>query len=349
MISNIAHNISKQSAKRFTHLRFMQELITIGIPTYNGAKYLRESLDSVINQTYQYLDILVIDDCSTDETITIIEEYQKSDNRIRLIRNQSNPGMVANWNRCLREARAEWIKLHFQDDLMNPDTIERMYNAAINLKVRLVLTDREYFFEEGVEDFTEKLKRLSDDFKSESVIPSKYFFEKALETRFSQNFIGEPILGLIHKSLPSEIGYYDVRLHQIVDFEFWLRAGLYEQVGFISERLHLFRVHSDSQGAKNNRAKIMNVTTKDMVQIAINMLTEERYRLLQKHDHEDKLRIILHDIIKTELISNGIKTIRRSIGYIPEELIQLKRKERFWALMSDLRNSFNRVFYAFKG
>lgn len=108
----------------------MQELITIGIPTYNGAKYLRESLDSVINQTYQNLDILVIDDNSRDDTISIIEEYQRRDSRIRLIRNLENPGMLANWNRCLKEAKADWIKLHFQDDLMVPETIERMYSAS---------------------------------------------------------------------------------------------------------------------------------------------------------------------------------------------------------------------------
>lgn len=326
----------------------MQELITIGIPTYNGAKYLRESLDSVINQTYQNLDILVIDDNSRDDTVSIIEEYQNRDSRIRLIRNLENPGMVANWNRCLKEAKADWIKLHFQDDLMVQETIERMYSASQRLGVRLVLTDREYLFEDEIVDFSQNLNRLSNGVNDTRVIPTQYFFQKTIDTKLNQNFIGEPILGLIHKSLVAEIGYYDVRLHQIVDLEYWLRIGLNESIGFIPDRLHIFRVHGNSQGARNSRAKIVNRTTADKVQIAMKMLCDPAYSCIHSLDHTSELLGILKMIIKTAVVENGMRTLKKEIRLISEIQIEYSWREKIKLNWCDFRNSCKRLFYAFK-
>jgi glycosyltransferase involved in cell wall biosynthesis len=72
-------------------------LISVCIPVYNGAAYLEDCLQSVIAQTYSNIEILLVDDGSTDDSISIIEKFSQKDSRIRLVRNQKNLGLTGNW------------------------------------------------------------------------------------------------------------------------------------------------------------------------------------------------------------------------------------------------------------
>ena len=92
-------------------------LVSICIPTYNGEKYLKECLDSCIDQTFKSYEIIICDDCSSDGTIKIIEEYAKIFPQIILFQNDGNLGLVGNWNRCIHHSNGEWIKFVFQDDI----------------------------------------------------------------------------------------------------------------------------------------------------------------------------------------------------------------------------------------
>ncbi len=77
----------------------------------NGEKYLEQCLNSAINQTYKNIEILLVDDASTDTTWSIAKNYAANDKRIKLHRNDTNIGLVANFNKCLELANGEWIKL----------------------------------------------------------------------------------------------------------------------------------------------------------------------------------------------------------------------------------------------
>ena len=79
-------------------------LVSICIPTYNGEKYLKECLDSCIDQTFKNYEIIICDDCSSDGTIKIIEEYAKIFPQIILFQNDGNLGLVGNWNRCIHHS-----------------------------------------------------------------------------------------------------------------------------------------------------------------------------------------------------------------------------------------------------
>lgn len=104
--------------------------VSVCIPTYNGGKYIRECIESILVQTYSDFEILIVDDKSSDETIEVVEEFAKRDKRIRIVRNQQNLGLVKNWNRCVELSEGEWIKFLFQDDLLAPDCIEELINAC---------------------------------------------------------------------------------------------------------------------------------------------------------------------------------------------------------------------------
>jgi len=103
-------------------------LVTIGIPTYNRAdRYLKEVVESAINQTYPNLEIIVSDNCSPDDTGQIVESFNNS--RIRYHRHDINIGGNANFNFCLKQAKGAFFLLLHDDDLIDRDFIETCINA----------------------------------------------------------------------------------------------------------------------------------------------------------------------------------------------------------------------------
>ncbi|MBN2165217.1 MAG: glycosyltransferase [Marinilabiliaceae bacterium] len=99
-------------------------LVSIALCTYNGERFLREQMDSLINQSYRNIEIVVSDDVSTDSTIDIIEEYKKNDPRIRLSVNKVNLGFNLNFEKAINECRGDYIAISDQDDIWCLNKIE---------------------------------------------------------------------------------------------------------------------------------------------------------------------------------------------------------------------------------
>lgn len=117
-------------------------LVSIVMATYNGEMYLRQQLDSILEQTYQHFELIVVDDASTDETLSILNEYSISDGRIHIFPAEKNLGIVKNFERGLILARGEYIALSDQDDVFRPDKISLMVNALeAHPKRDLVISD----------------------------------------------------------------------------------------------------------------------------------------------------------------------------------------------------------------
>ena len=94
----------------------MEELVSIIMPSYNTAQYISETIQSVLRQTYTNWELIIIDDCSNDDTDNVVKKYL-SDNRIRYIQNERNSGAAVSRNRALREAKGKWIAFLDSDDL----------------------------------------------------------------------------------------------------------------------------------------------------------------------------------------------------------------------------------------
>lgn len=101
----------------------MDELVSIIMPSYNTANYIEESIQSVINQTYQNWELIIVDDCSTDNTDTVVKKIQ--DVRIKYLKNTKNSGAAISRNRALREAKGRWIAFLDSDDLWESKKLEK--------------------------------------------------------------------------------------------------------------------------------------------------------------------------------------------------------------------------------
>lgn len=92
-------------------------MISIVLASYNGSKYIREQLDSILTQTYQDFELIICDDCSTDNTWQILEEYAEMDNRVKIYKNEKNLGFKKNFERGISLCNGEYIALSDQDDI----------------------------------------------------------------------------------------------------------------------------------------------------------------------------------------------------------------------------------------
>lgn len=104
-------------------------LVSVGMPVYNGARYLRSAVDSILTQSYRELELIICDNASTDETRTICEEYVLHDERVQYYRNVKNLGAAPNYNRAFALSRGKYFKWADYDDVLAPTFLERCVNV----------------------------------------------------------------------------------------------------------------------------------------------------------------------------------------------------------------------------
>lgn len=115
-------------------------LVSIIMPSWNTGNFIAESIQSVINQTYRRWELIIVDDCSTDNTDEVVGSFR--DERIKYLKNEKNLGAALTRNRALREARGEWIAFLDSDDLWKPQKLE--YQIKFMEKNHIIFSYHEY-------------------------------------------------------------------------------------------------------------------------------------------------------------------------------------------------------------
>ena len=102
----------------------MNDLVSIIMPSYNTGRFIKETIESVLAQSYPAWELIIVDDCSTDNTDDVVNQYL-ADERIRYIKNDTNSGAAVSRNRALREAKGTWIAFLDSDDLWEPEKLQK--------------------------------------------------------------------------------------------------------------------------------------------------------------------------------------------------------------------------------
>jgi glycosyltransferase involved in cell wall biosynthesis len=232
----------------------MKPIVSVCVPTYNGLQFLQECLDSIISQTFSDFELLIVDDRSDDRTLKIAEEYADRDSRIVIVRNPENLGLVGNWNRCIELAKGEWIKFVFQDDIIEPTCLEKLF-AATQFGKPIVYCRRDFIFELGTHENTKEyyLNHLSiqNPFADTVEISAQQYAEVAIQN-IGVNFVGEPTSVMIHRSAFNQFGTFNPHLIMICDFEFCTRVAIHTGIVQVPEVLAHFRVHGTASSAVSN-------------------------------------------------------------------------------------------------
>ena len=247
-----------------------QPLVSICIPAYNSSATIEGTMRSILNQTYQNLELIVADDHSKDDTVLLVKRLQEEDSRIRLYENEQNLGMSGNWNHCLKLCQGEYIKLVCADDCLEPEAVEREAGAMLeHPTVNLVESDTRLV------DINGKTTGSFKRYYRSGVVDGR----KAAKTSLMlNNFFGAPVNNLIRRSVLKKTGLFDTSFTYILDFDMWVRIACEGDIYIIHEPLNRFMVRNDSN-------------TGVMIGRKRDVYVAEHRKLVEKHAAAGALRI----------------------------------------------------------
>lgn len=243
--------------------------VSVIVPVYNTEKYLRRCLDSLVNQTLDDIEIIIIDDKSPDNSALIIYEYKKKyDNKIKVIHNKTNKGIGYNRNIGIKKSSGKYIMFIDSDDYLDRSACEKLYSKAENEQLDLVLCNFHKMLEKD-----DELEEITPDF----VIP--YFENTTLDK--NPNLLLEVNLAPWNKlykkellngvSFPENLKYEDA----IVVMKAMARA---KKMGIVDEKLNYYLVRSKSE------TTVMDKRVFDILKVT-NMIIEE----LKNHSYYNKI------------------------------------------------------------
>ena len=202
-----------------------KNLISIILPVLNGEKTIENAIISILNQTYTNFELLIINDGSTDNTFNIIESFKKNDNRIVLINQQHNIGIVKCLNYGINYANGQYIARQDADDYSHPKRLETMLNIMLKHDYDLLSTLASYELEGDL-----------------SIFPNLNFNRyKVITASFNR---GNPIVhgSILAKASMLKEHYFNKKIRLIEDFELWYRLKkLGYKIGIINLHLYNYR------------------------------------------------------------------------------------------------------------
>ena len=270
--------------------------VSVCIPTYNGAAYLAETLNSVSAQTFGDFEAIVVDDGSTDATVDICTDFARQDSRFRIERNTRNRGLVGNWNRCVELAQAPWVKFVFQDDLLRPVGLSTLLDTANHAGTPLAFGRRGFLFEDGTNPevaafYEADARRVAELFPKDGHLDSREFSKQVLNN-LQRNIVGEPVAVLLRRDVFDAVGAFHPDVAVFCDMEFWARVGTRFGAANTSETVADFRVHGASTTARTTSADNFRMIVLDHVVVQHDMAFDPAYATLRQVAAESGIDMI---------------------------------------------------------
>ncbi|HXC99539.1 MAG TPA: glycoside hydrolase family 99-like domain-containing protein, partial [Verrucomicrobiae bacterium] len=215
-------------------------LLSVCMPIYNGNKFLEEAIRSVLDQTFKDFELVIVDDCSTEDPAPILSRFK--DPRIQFHRNAVRQGLVGNWNRCVELSRGQLVCVFHQDDVMLPENLRRKVEVLKqNPGAALAYSDARVVEEDlSVRHPGWFTPTLPDEDK---LFAGREFFEKMV---LGDNLVCCPS-AMFRRAAFEQLGKFDSQLPYTADWEMWLRLALQFDVAYIKEPLLLYRVHDRNE------------------------------------------------------------------------------------------------------
>jgi len=212
----------------------MNPLISIITPSYNAEDFIQETIESVLSQSYTHWEMIIVDDCSSDNTMLIIEKYIKKDSRIKHIRNEENLGVAQSRNNAIKKAKGQYIAFLDADDIWLPKKLEKQLSFMQEKNVLMSYTAYDTIDEQGtyIGSFSVKNKISYDDLLKTSSIGTLTMMYNA------------KILGKI---------YFEILGHE----DYVLKLHILKKIDYaegISKVLAKYRIHTKS--LSHNKIKV---------------------------------------------------------------------------------------------
>lgn len=271
-------------------------LVSVLIPAYNHENYIQETIESIINQTYPNIELIILDDGSKDKTWEKITELkQKSENRFvkSYFETKQNEGTCITLNKLLKLSSGEFVYIIASDDLTKPQAIEKEVKfLQDNPDYALAVGDNEYVDSMGKQIFRTQ-KAFTSNIKNAKYKTVKEFLSSKLKidflsddfgsykTLYKENYI--PNGYLIRKNIFETIGNF-TKNAPLEDFWLMLQISKYKKMKYIDEILFSYRIHDTNTIGNSTRMRELTTQTRNCEQILL-----EKY--LTNHKNDELLKI----------------------------------------------------------
>ena len=279
-------------------------LVTVMMPVFNGEKYIKFAIESILSQTYKDFELLIVNDASTDKTVNIIHTYK--DSRVRLIHNSKQLGLSAIRQRGVSEARGSLLAFLDSDDIALSHRLEKQINfLGENAEVAAVGSWVEVIDEKG-----SRIGRIWRHATSAKIIPSILLFRNC----FTQSSM------MVRKKYLIEFGYRQ-DYWAAPDYELWLRMISKYKMANISEVLTYYRAYKESMSYRQEK-EIKYCTQKIMSDNLKKLGLTPTHEEVAIHDslerHREEFSVKEIDKVQTWLIKLVLVNRRRKL--YPEKI-----------------------------
>lgn len=303
----------------------IEGLISVIIPAYNAGEYIEETLRSVLNQSYSHIEVIVIDDGSTDNTEALLKKH--SDQRLKYIKQANSGGPAHPRNVGINVAKGEFIAIFDSDDLMSQYKLETQLKALeLNPEAAFCCSNFSIINDKGdisTPDFwkTNKVFQKLDISHRDEL--GNYLFKTAaiIDSLLLHNFIASSSM-LIRKQILTTLGGFDESLENTDDYDMWLRIQQLHGCICIPQVLHQYRVRSGS------------ITSR-----GIHKLVDGRTTVLKRHiDKATKKSTALH-------VKKTITKYQTSAGYYYFQQQELNKAKHYYLESFHILPTFNALKY----
>ena len=252
-------------------MKTIYPLLTVLMPVYNADKFLDESINSILSQTYSEFELLILDDASTDNSLKIIKAYAKEDKRIKVLVNQKNRGEAKCRNILLKNSKTEFIAWMDADDISLPVRLQTQIdflkkNPTIDIVGAYSSTfgDSERFIRHPLLDIQ---------------IKSTFLFNCAV--------VGPCAMVRMKKIRANKI-FYNEKLKSAVDFQYWVDCCSFMRFTNINRVLYNYRIHPSQDSTANHKiqkkmASIIRKKTEDIFLRRAGKLDKENFKKIIYH------------------------------------------------------------------
>jgi glycosyltransferase involved in cell wall biosynthesis len=312
----------------------IKDLVSICMPTYNGAQFLGKAIESALSQTHTDIELLICDDASEDDTLRIAKEYATRDPRIKIHCNKQRLGLAGNWNRCIELSAGEWVKFLFQDDYLESTCLERLLSLCLQHACDFAACERHLVFEP---DVSGEFKRVFQEYVKENCLTNRFPNQANVINgdEFAQhaaryphyNCIGEPTAVIFRRSLVQRFGYFNVNLNQLTDWEYWMRLGIHTGVGYIPDKLATFRLHEGATSLHSTAESGFKADVLDPLIIYCELVYNPHYAAIRKavRKRNDLKRGLLGKYLHARSIVNKHRKLTRGAEPADPILTEWKR------------------------
>ena len=221
----------------------IDDLVSIILPVYNGGRYLEQSIRSCLNQTYSNIELIIVNDCSTDNSAEIIESFRSENSRIKVLNNSINSQLPNSLNFGHELASGRYITWTSHDNIYDENAVDELIRHIAYTNVDIVYSHY----------------RLIDH--ANNYIREKK--QKTIENLLFQNTIGCSFL--YKREVFTELKGYKANFFLVEDYDFWLRASQIFKFSVVPKYLYSYRIHDDSltnqylQGKRHEMAYTQNL------------------------------------------------------------------------------------------